>query len=448
MTKVALLLAKDLRVLGRSPVLLVAFILYPLLIAALVGFVIRFAGERPRIAFVDLDNLPETLVVGGESFAVQRVLDEVDDEVELIPLSLKEADHRLENGRVVAAIVVPRGFASTLRGLVRSPTLILKTARGGLAGRAELEMQALVYQLNRILQERYIATNLAYIELLVKGGHGNFVGNEFDVIGLGKAASYLEELEGATADPKTLELIRELQIFVREVTLAVDETASALDSVANPIELETESGGGRTWLLSAQVQAYAFALSLAFVCVLLAAASIASERDENVLGRLARGLVRLGELVVAKIALATALALALGIALAVVFGIVIEAADLTGGQPWRRLPLLLVGLLLAGAAFGAFGVLVGVIAREARTASLVGFLVALPLVLIGLLPEGASTVAGGISAAFPLAHAVDFFEAALYDAEPWGRVGREAAWLAGLGAAFGAAARIGVRRLF
>jgi ABC-2 type transport system permease protein len=217
--------------------------------------------------------------------------------------------------------------------------------------------------------------------------------------------------------------------------------------VANPIELETESGGGRTWLLSAQVQAYAFALSLAFVCVLLAAAAVASERDENVLGRLARGLVRLGQLVVAKIALATALALALGIALAVVFGIVIEAADLTGGQPWRRLPLLLLGLFLAGAAFGAFGVLVGVIAREARTASLVGFLVALPLVLLGLLPEGTSTVAAGISAAFPLAHAVDFFEAALYEPEPWGRLGREAGWLAGLGAAFGAAARIGVRRL-
>jgi hypothetical protein len=308
-------------------------------------------------------------------------------------------------------------------------------------------MQALVYQLNRILQKRYIATNLAYIELLAKGGKGNFVGNEFDVIGLGKAVAYLEELEGTTTDPRALEVIRELQIFVREVTLAVDETGSALQSVANPIELQTESGGGRTWLLSAQVQAYAFALSLAFVCVLLAAAAIASERDENVLGRLARGLVRLGELVVAKIALATALALALGIALAVVFGIVIEAADLTGGQPWRRLPLLLAGLLLAGAAFGAFGVLVGVIAREARTASLVGFLVALPLVLLGLLPEGTSTVAGGISAAFPLAHAVDFFEAALYDADPWRRIGREAAWLAGLGAAFGAAARMGVRRL-
>src|SRR3990172_4339061 len=142
MTKVALLLGKDLRVLGRSPVLLGAFILYPLLIAALVGFVIRFAGERPRIAFVDLDNLPETLVVGGESFEVQNVLDQVDDEVELIPLSLEEADRRLENGRVVAAIVVPRGFASTLRGLVRSPTLLLKTARGGPGGRAGAARQA------------------------------------------------------------------------------------------------------------------------------------------------------------------------------------------------------------------------------------------------------------------------------------------------------------------
>src|SRR3989304_7489430 len=99
MTTVPLLLGKDLRVLGPSPVLLGAFILYPLLIAALVGFVIRFAGERPRIAFVDLDNLPETLVLGVESFEVQNVLDQVDDEGELIPLSLEEADGRRANAR-------------------------------------------------------------------------------------------------------------------------------------------------------------------------------------------------------------------------------------------------------------------------------------------------------------------------------------------------------------
>jgi ABC-type transport system involved in cytochrome c biogenesis permease component len=447
MRRIGLLLAKDLRVLGRSPALLAAFLLYPLLIAALVGVVVRYAGERPKVAFVDSDGLPDELVVGGETFDVQRVLGAIDDEVELQPLSAEEADRRLEDGRVVAEIVVPRGFASKLRGLVESPTLVLKTGRGGLAGRAELEMQALVYRLNQLLQKGYIDANLGYVNLLLEGGKGEFVGNEFDIIGLEKAGVLLEELKARTADPGARERIQELQVFVRETKLAVAETGSALRSVANPIELETETSTGRTWLLSAQVQAYAFALTLAFVSVLLAAAAIASERDENTLGRLTRGLVRLRELVAEKVVFAALVGAALGLALALVFGIVVEAAGLLGGEPWARLPLLAAALLLTGAAFAAFGVLVGSLAREARTASLVGFLVALPLVLVGLLPAGTSGVVDWISRLFPLAHGVRLFEAALYDADPWGLVAREAAWLAALGVVYGAAARVGVRRL-
>ena len=113
----------------------------------------------------------------------------------------------------------------------------------------------------------------------------------------------------------------------------------------------------------------------------------------------------------------------------------------------ERLPLLLLGLVLAAAAFGAFGVLIGALAREARTASLVGFLVALPLVLVGVLPEGTSAVTDWVARLFPLAHGVRFFESALFDASPWARIGREAAWLAGLAAAFAAAARLAARRL-
>jgi hypothetical protein len=42
---------------------------------------------------------------------------------------------------------------------------------------------------------------------------------------------------------------------------------------------------------------------------------------------------------------------------------------------------------------------------------------------------------------------VRFFGAALYDADPWAGVAREAAWLAGLCLAFGGLARLGMRRL-
>jgi hypothetical protein len=445
--KIRLLLGKDLRVLRRSPVLLAALVLYPLVFAALVGAVVRFASDRPTIAFVDLDHLPQTLTVGGQRFDVPGVLDQVSRSADLVPMDEAEADRKLANGEVDAEIIVPRGFASRLRGMVQSPQLVLKTARGGLSTRVEQQTQALVYELNQRLQDAYIKANLQYVTLLVHGGTGSFLGNEFDVVGLQRAGEMLAEIEQTTKDPAIAERARELSNFVRQASLALSASDESLRATANPIELEVDKQAGRSWLLSAQLQAYALALTLAFICVLLAAGAIASERDENVIGRLARGLVGMTDLVVVKVALAVLVAVALGLVIALVFGVLASVLDVTGGEPWPRLPLLVLGLVAAGAAFGAFGVLIGVLAREARTAVLVAFLVALPLVLLGLLPAGTVEAAHWISKVFPFSHAVDFFQSALYDNDPWRTLLREAAWLLGLTAVFGTVARAGMRRL-
>jgi hypothetical protein len=324
---------------------------------------------------------------------------------------------------------------------------VLKTARGGLSGRVEQQTQALVYALNRRLQAAYIKANLEYVKLILEGGQGNFLGNEFDVVGLDRAAQMLDEIQRTSKDPEVSARAAELATFVRQARLALAASGDSLRATANPIELKVDTNAGRTWLLSAQLQAYALALTLAFICVLLAAAALAAERDENVLGRLVRGLVRLRDLVAAKILLATLIALALGFTIALLFGVLAEALGVTGGEPWARLPLLLLGIVLAGAAFGAFGTLVGAISRESRTAVLVGFLTALPLVLLGLVPEGAARAAWWAGRAFPFSHAVDFFQAALYDGDPWATLAREGAWLIGLGLVFAAGARAGVRRL-
>jgi hypothetical protein len=444
---VRILLGKDLRTLARSPALLAALVLYPLLIALLVGLVARFAADRPRVAFVDLDEIPETVVVAGQRFDVEQVIDQVETEVELVPLSEEEADHQLRTGEIVAAIVVPRGFVSRLRSLVRQPTLTLRITRGGLSGRVERQTEALVYNLNRRLQDAYIDANLEYVRLIREGGTGDFLGNEFDIVGLEGARRILDALDARSRDPNGKREIDQLQTFVDEALLALERSGETLRATANPITFTTEDEGRREWLLSAQVQAYALALTIALLCILVAAAGIAAERDENVLGRLTRGLVRLGELVAEKIALVAVVAVALGLALTLVLGVAIELAGSTSFASWTRLPVLALGIALAAAAFGAFGVLLGVLARETRAAALVSILVALPLVLLGFLPEIAVRPAAWVSDAFPFSHSVRLFESTLYDADPWASIAQEAAWLLALGALFAAAARLGMRRL-
>jgi ABC-type multidrug transport system permease subunit len=337
-------------------------------------------------------------------------------------------------------VTVPPGFIAELSGMVRSPTLLLETTRGGLAPRVTQQVQALVYALNQELQAAYIATNLGYLRLILEGGHGSFLGREFEVLGLEGTRRELDELPRG---PR-LDRIRE---FVRVAELALDQTDDALRTTANPIELRQAPERGRTWVLSAQVQAYALAVTLTFLTLLLSAGALAAERDENVLGRLVRSLVRLGELVAAKVALSAAVAFVLGLAIALAFGIAIEAGDVTGGEPWERLPLLAAALALAGASLGALGCLLGALAREARTASLVALLVVLPIVFLGLVPRELVPAAGWISDALPFAHAVRLFAAALYDASPWSTVAVEAAWLAALGLLFAALARLGLRRV-
>jgi ABC-2 type transport system permease protein len=438
--RAGIVLAKDLRVLRRSPVLLGVLVAYPIVIALLVGLVAGYATSKPRVGFVDEEGLPEKIVVGGHTFHVQSTIDRVSANVRLVRLSPEEADRELRTGKVVATITVPRGFVADLKQMVRSPTLILRTTKGGVAPRVNQQVQALVYSLNRQLQDAYIEANLEYVRLILHGGSGTFLGRDFHVLGLDGTQRQLEEL------PRGPRLDR-IRQFVSVARLALAQTGNALEATAHPIELREAPDEGRTWALSAQVQAYALALTVTFLTLLLAAGALAAERDENTVGRLSRGLVSLGELVLAKVGLAAVVAVALGLGIALVFGLVIELGGVVGGEPWVRLPLVAVGLALAGAALGALGALLGALAREARTASLVAVLVVLPIVFLGLVPSEIVPLAGWISDALPFAHAVRFFASALYDASPWATVLREALWLAGLGLAFGVAARLAARRL-
>ena len=441
MSRVCLLLKKDALVLRRSPLLLAVVLAYPVAIAILVGLVAGYSSAKPRVALVDEDNLPSTVVIASKRFHVDHTIDQVSKNVDLVRgLSPAEAQRELANGKVVAVVTVPPGFIATLKQMVKSPQLEVQLSHGTISSRVKQQVQALVYSLNRQLQQAYIETNLSYVGLILHGGSGSFLGQPIDVIGLERAEQELGRL------PQT-QRVRRLENFVHDARLALANTGDALRATARPIELVYTNGRGRTTLLAANVQAYALGVTISFLALMLAAGSLAAERDENVIGRLARGLVGLGHLVWSKVALAAALALVLGVSIAVAFGAIIEIGGVTGGEPWRRLPLLVVGLVLAGGSLGALGALLGALAREGRSASLVALLVVLPIIFLGLIPSEVVPPAGWASNVLPFTHAVRFFDSALYDLSPWRQVVRQALWLVALGGLFGVLARVSARRL-
>jgi ABC-2 type transport system permease protein len=438
MRSAALILRKDVRTLLRTPALLAALVAYPLLIAALLGLVAGYASSKPRVAFVDEDGLPPRLVIGTHRFDVNATIDEVSRNVRLVRLAEAEAQRELADGKVVAVVTVPPGFVATLQQMVQSPTLQLAVTRGGTSSRVRQQVQALVYSLNRKLQRAYIDANLQYVRLILHGGDGRFLGQSFDVLGLDGTERELRAL------PQS-DRVKKIEDFVHDARKALAETDGALRATAAPIELTELPQRGRSASLSAEVQSYALGLTLTFLTLVLAAGALAGERDENVLGRLARGLVAPGRLVAAKVGLAAFVATLVGMAVAAAFAIAIEVGNAPGGEPWARLPLLAAALALSGAALGSVGALVGALSREARTASLVAVLLVLPIVFLGLIPAEVFAAAGWASDALPFAHAVRLYSAALYDFHPWGAVARESAWLVGLGAVFSLLARAAVR---
>ena len=229
-------------------------------------------------------------------------------------MSEEEAERQLETGEVTAAIVVPRGVR--LRAARHGRAARCSSCGpvgGGLASRFELQTEALVFRLNRLLQEAYIEANLKYVTLLVEGGEADFLGEEFDVVGprgSGPPARAAARPHGRPRGARGDRGARDVRAPGAPGARADRRDASRHRQPHRARGREREAG--RTWLLSAQLQAYALALTLSLRrrCSWRRRA-IAAERDENVVGRLVRGLVGLRELVTAKVLLGATIALAL-----------------------------------------------------------------------------------------------------------------------------------------
>src|SRR5438045_8738353 len=196
MSHVALLLRRAALILRRWPLLPGLRLAYRLLSALLVGLVAGYANAKPRVALVDEDGLPRFVIVGGHRFDVNRTIKRVSKDVKLVRLGHNEAQRELRSGKVVAVLTVPQGFISTLKGMVSSPKLEVQTARGIISSRVDEQVQALVYGLNRQLQTAYIGTDLGYVDLILHGGNGSFVGHNFTVLGLDGAERLLRRASG------------------------------------------------------------------------------------------------------------------------------------------------------------------------------------------------------------------------------------------------------------
>ena len=440
------LLLKDLRILRRSPLLVGLLVLYPIVIAVLIGFALSRGPDKPEVAFYNgLAGRPAVVELGGERIDLNEEGSRLFDEIEPVRVdSREEAIQKVRDGDVLGALIIPEDLASNIQSTLEPGTVEVYYNAEDPAKKEFVEntIEAQVQTANTALTKRVAKEALQLLDLISEGGHYTFLGQDFDVLGLARAERILsearEELPAGSPERERLDEVIEFGELSRE-NLAFSDDVLAV--VGEPIRVRARALEGGSTSLNAFAVALAASVSLMFVTLLLAAGMLAVEREENAFARLVRGLVSRTALLTEKAGLAALCSSAVCLVMLAGLGLFVDI-------DWGRFPLWLAAVIVAALAFAALGLAIGALAREVRSASLLAFMLSLPLAFLALVPSGAVApalydVIRAISAAFPFKPTLDALDAALNDA---GGLGGPLLHLAGLVLVFGALSRIALRR--
>ncbi len=447
------LLLKDLQILRRSPLIVALLVVYPVALGVLIGFALSGDDGKERVAF--LNQVPESddLQLGEDEGGLDKGIarKELCARVDCVDVeSREEAAQRVEDGDVVAALIIPPDLIEKIESLAslnpQQPKVeVLVNEDDPIkADLVDDRIKALVTEANLVLSQRISEQAQRYLDLLIEGGRFTLpLIGQLDILGLERAGAILDavaaELEPGSEARATLDRVIRFAKLARD---NLDFALPRLGAVAEPIAVDKVVVAGDASELDTFAIAVAATVTLMFVTVLLVAGSLALEREENALARINRGAVGRPGLLVEKVLLGVVESV--GVTL-----LMLAALTPLVSVDWGRAPLILAAVLAGGAGFAACGAAIGAAAREVRASSLLAFMISLPIAFLSLVPTGA--VAGGVydvievvRSLFPFEPALDAIEGALDSAGPdvLGALAR----LAAIVAAYGALARLALRR--
>jgi len=443
------LLVKDLQILRRSPLLVALLVAYPVLVALLIGFALSGGPEKPRVAFLNLAP-SSTVAVGGQQIDIASYANQLFDSIDPVRVRTREeAIEAVRSGEALGAVIIPRDAAQRLQetlaltGTERPTIEVVYNVEDPVKGRyVEQTISARLAEANRALSQRLTREGVRYIEILLRGGTIDVpLVDDVEILGLTRSQEILERSLPALPPRERAEVARVAR-FAELAVENLDVSDEILQAISEPVQVRRTVLNGGSTALDAFAVAVSVAVSLMFVCVLLAAGMLALEREEGAFGRLVRGLVTRTALVAEKVVLAAGCAFVLGLLL-------VAGLSLFVPIDWGRAPLWLLALALGAGAFAALGVAIGGLAREVRAASLLAFLLTLPITFLALVPSGTVSetlfdVVRAISALFPFRPTLRALDASLNDTGQ--SIAGPLAHLAALALAYGVVARLALRR--
>jgi hypothetical protein len=438
------LLLKDLRLLRRSPLMVALLVIYPIVIAILIGFALSRGPDKPKVAVYNgLSASAGTIELGGRRIDLTDEGSALFEDVEVVSVDSRAAViKKVRDGDVLAGVVIPKDISSKIQSTLQSGELEVFYNSEDPAKQAFVEntIDSQVKAANASLTRAIATEALDLLDLISEGGSYSFLGQDFDVLGLQRASQILEDARADLPASKQDE-VDEVIDFADLARENLSFSDDVLNVVGEPIKVSARSlEGGRTSLDDFAV-ALAASVSLMFITLLLAAGMLAVEREENAFARLVRGLVSRTALLAEKAGLAAICSTAVCLLMLAGLGLFVDLQ-------WERFALWVAAMAGGALAFAALGLAIGTLTREVRAASLLAFMLSLPLAFLALVPSSAVApalydVIRFVSAIFPFKATLEALDAALNDT---GGLGTSLLHLAALVVGFGAVSRLGLRR--
>jgi len=445
------LFVKDLQILRRSPLLVGLLIVYPVVIALMIGFALSSPPGKPKVAFFsEVAPGKGKIQLGSQQINVSSYASELFKSIQPIRVhSRGEAIAKVKSGQAQAALIVPGDIVSQIQNLVTtgvgSPTveLILNSKDPLERQFADQAIQSRLNLVQQAVSRQVLKIAISDLQQVLNGGTINFAGQNFHLLGLRNSRAIVQG--AAAAVPRNSPLRPALQQVVAFANLAIEGlglSGPVLGSIGNPLTVEQTQLAGRTTPTDSYAVAIAVVLSAMLLTLLLASGLLAIERTEHAYSRLVRGLLTPGQLLTEKVGLSAMCAGIVSLLMAAFVSIFVHL-------DWSRFELWVVALAFAGVAFGTLGVTIGGVAREVSAASLMALLVSLPVAFVALVPGTA--VSGAVKTLLDVVAFVFPFKAALqavsnaFSGTPPGMAG-PLLHLAVLAAVYFVLARVAVRR--
>src|SRR5262245_12946225 len=446
------LLLKDLQLLRRSPLVTGLLIVYPIVLAVLIGLAISRSPEKPRVAFLNEIPSGSGLSLGETGgFSQEEARRRLCSKVECVPVSSREeVEQKVKDGDVLGGLILPADFLSKLQAELSTnasePAKVQVLVNQDDPLKAQVvddRINSLLNTANQLLSQKISDVAVNYEQILANGGEFEipFLSQTVHVLGLERSEQILRQIE-RTLPPGQRAQVARVSDFARLARTNLALANQLLSSIRQPIGVEKEVVAGSIPPLDTFAVAVAAAITLLFVTVLLVSGSLALEREENTFTRVTRGPISRTGLLIEKTTLGTGAAL-------VVTLLLLIAITPFESIAWSRIHLIVPAILFAGAASSGLGLAIGAAAREVRASALLAFALALPVAFLSLVPSGTVgksllDVIHVIAGAFPFRPALDALSGALSASGP--DVGLPLLHLALLTVGYLVLARVALRR--